>query len=50
MDGIKIMKNIWVVINKNGTYSGMPCKSEEEAKELASQEEGRIIYKAEVKL
>ena len=33
----------YAVINSDGTYAGVPCTSEEEARELAAQQEGRII-------
>jgi hypothetical protein len=33
----------FAVINPDGTYAGVPCTSEEEARELAAQKEGRII-------
>lgn len=33
-----------VVINPDGTCAGVPCKSEEEARELANQKEGRKIF------
>lgn len=33
----------YAVINPDGTYAGVPCTSEEEARELAAQREGRII-------
>ena len=33
----------FAVINPDGTFAGVPCKSYEEARELASQEEGRVI-------
>lgn len=40
-----MLKNLfWIVINKNGTYAGIPCLSWEEARELAVQEEGRRIF------
>lgn len=35
---------IWIVIEKCGTYAGIPCLSYEEARELANQNEGRRIY------
>lgn len=37
----------YAVINSDGTYAGVPCTSEEEAKDLAAQQEGRIIVKLE---
>ena len=35
----------YVVINKDGTYAGLPCLHFEEARELANQQEGRQIFK-----
>ena len=33
----------FAVINPDGTYAGVPCTSEEEARELANQKDGRVI-------
>ena len=33
----------FAVINPDGTFAGVPCTSEEEARELAAQKEGRVI-------
>jgi hypothetical protein len=33
----------YAVINPDGTFAGVPCTSEEEARELAAQKEGRVI-------
>ena len=33
----------YAVINADGTYAGVPCTSEEEARELANQKDGRVI-------
>lgn len=35
----------YAVINPDGTYAGAPCTSEEEARELAAQKEGRVVVK-----
>ena len=35
----------YVVINKDGTYVGLPCLRYEEARELANQQEDRQIFK-----
>jgi hypothetical protein len=35
----------YAVINPDGTYAGVPCVTEEEARELAAQKEGRVIVK-----
>jgi hypothetical protein len=37
----------YAVINPDGTFAGIACTSEEEARELAAQKEGRIIVKLE---
>ena len=41
------MKILWIVLNPDGTYAGVPCESFEEARELYLAKEGRTIYKAE---
>lgn len=35
----------YAVIKPDGSFAGVPCTTEEEARELAAQEEGRIIVK-----
>ena len=35
---------MYVVLNPDGTYAGVPCESYEEARELAAQKQGRGIY------
>ncbi len=35
----------YAVINPDGTYAGVFCTSEDEARELAAQKEGRVIFK-----
>lgn len=37
----------YIVINPDNTVAGVPCDTYEEAKELANQQDGRII--AEIK-
>lgn len=46
-EGVEVNNEILVyaVINPDGTFAGVPCVSEEEARELAAQKEGRIIVK-----
>lgn len=44
MEELKALDMIWIVINPNGTYAGVPCVSWEEARELAAQREGRRIF------
>ena len=46
-EGVEINNEIleYAVINPDGTFAGVPCTSEEEARELAAQKEGRIIVK-----
>jgi hypothetical protein len=38
----------FAVINPDGTYAGVPCASEEEARELAAQKDGRVVVKLEL--
>jgi len=38
---------LWVVIKDDGTFAGVPCLTEDEARELAYQHEGSRIFKAE---
>lgn len=35
---------MWIVINPDGSYAGIPCLSYEEARELANQKEGRRVF------
>lgn len=35
----------YAVVKPNGEYAGVPCESIDEARELAAQEEGRVIFK-----
>ena len=35
----------YAVIKPNGEYAGVPCESVDEARELAAQEEGRVVFK-----
>ena len=37
----------YVVIKADGTYAGIPCETEEEARELSNQHEGSKVYKIE---
>ena len=37
--------DLWCVINDDGTFAGRPCLTEDEARELSYQREGRQIYK-----
>ena len=37
----------YVVIKADGTYAGIPCESEEEARELSNQHEGSKVHKIE---
>lgn len=34
----------WAVVKENGHFAGVICESWEEARELASQEKGRMIW------
>lgn len=38
-------QDLWAVIKEDGTYSGVPCLTEEEAHELARQHEGARIFR-----
>lgn len=44
MEELKSRDMIWIVINPDSTYAGVPCLSWEEARELAAQKEGRRIF------
>ena len=46
-ESVKVNNEVlkYAVINPDGTYAGVPCTSEEEARELAAQKEGRVIVK-----
>lgn len=35
---------MWAVVKENGHFAGVICESWEEARELAAQEEGRMIW------
>lgn len=35
---------IWIVINPDGTYAGVPCLTWEEARELVAQKKGRRVF------
>ena len=37
------MNTKYVVINRDGTYAGVPCESRGEAIDLAAQKKGRVI-------
>lgn len=39
---------MWVVVNADGTYAGVPCLSWEEALELKAAGEGRRAYVIDV--
>ena len=38
----------WAVVNPDGTFAGVPWESEEGARELAFQKEGRQIFQMEL--
>lgn len=46
-ESVKVNNEVlrYAVINPDGTYAGVPCITEEEARDLAAQREGRIIVK-----
>lgn len=35
----------YAVVKPNGEYAGVPCESVDEAREMAAQEEGRVVFK-----
>ena len=35
---------LWAVIKEDGSFAGIPCRSFEEARELANQHKGSHIY------
>lgn len=35
----------YAVIKPNGEYAGVPCETVDEAREMAAQEEGRVVFK-----
>ena len=35
---------LWAVIKEDGSFAGVPCRSFEEARELANQHEGSHVY------
>lgn len=35
---------LWAVIKEDGSFAGIPCRSFEEARELANQHEGSHVY------
>ena len=44
MEELKTRNMIWIVINSDGTYAGVPCITWEEARELVAQKEGRRVF------
>ena len=44
MEELKTKNMIWIVINLDGTYAGVPCITWEEARELVAQKEGRRVF------
>lgn len=38
------MTTMWIVLNADGSYAGVPCKSAEEARELVNAAEGRRCW------
>ncbi len=43
MNELKQAKMLWIVLNPDGTYAGVPCLSWEEAREMVAQKEGRWV-------
>lgn len=44
-EAVDMSKMKYAVIKPNGEYAGVPCESAEEAREMAAQEEGRVVFK-----
>ena len=44
MEELKTKNMIWIVINPDGTYAGVPCLTWKEARELVAQKEGRRVF------
>ncbi len=43
MNELKQAKMLWIVLNPDGTYAGVPCLSWEEAREMVAQKKGRWV-------
>lgn len=39
-----ILDNLWCVVKEDGTFAGIPCRTIEEARELAAQHENSMIF------
>ena len=48
MRDFKWTDNLWCVVKADGTFAGTPCKSYDEAWELALQHKGSATFKLEV--
>lgn len=44
-EDIDMSKMKYAVIKPNGEYAGVPCESVDEARDMAAQEEGRVVFK-----
>ena len=38
---------LWAVIKEDGSFAGCPCLCYEEARELANQHEGSVVFRME---
>lgn len=44
-EAVDMSKMKYAVIKPNGEYAGVPCESIDEARDMAAQEEGRVVFK-----
>lgn len=44
-EDVDMSKMKYAVIKPNGEYAGVPCESVDEARDMAAQEEGRVVFK-----
>ena len=44
-EAVDMSKMKYAVIKPNGEYAGVPCESVDEARDMAAQEEGRVVFK-----
>lgn len=45
LEDVDMSKMKYAVIKPNGEYAGVPCESVDEARDMAAQEEGRVVFK-----
>lgn len=44
-EAVDMSKMRYAVVKPNGEYAGVPCESVDEAREMAAQEEGRVVFR-----